>query len=214
MAESIIFDVAGSFLTKLRSSALRELGSLWGVNDELDKLQNTLSTIKAVLLDAEEQQSKSHTVRDWISKLKDVFYEIDDLIDEFSYETLKRQVLTKDTRITKQVRIFFSKSNQISFGFKMGKKIKQVRVKLDAIAADKAQLHLSVRMREIREDDVSRKVRETSSFIPEGEVIGRDDDKKAIIDFPLDTKTKKDNVEGFHSWHGRIRKDRTCSICL
>ncbi|KAE8648498.1 hypothetical protein Csa_008559, partial [Cucumis sativus] len=39
------------------------------------------------------------------------------------------------------------------------------------------------------------KIRETSSFILKGEVVGRDDDKKAIIDFLLDTKTKKDNVE-------------------
>ncbi|XP_038897429.1 putative disease resistance protein RGA4 isoform X2 [Benincasa hispida] len=194
MADSILFNVAANVITKVGSSALRELASLWGVNDEFDKLQNTLSVIKAVLLDAEEQQSMSHAVKDWISKLREVFYDIDDLIDEFSYETLRRQILTKDRRITKQVRIFFSKSNQISFGFKMGQKIKQVREKLDAIAADKAQLHLSVRMREIPDTEL-RKIPETSSFISEGEVIGRDDDKKIIIDFLLDTSTKKDNVE-------------------
>ncbi|KAA0058610.1 putative disease resistance protein RGA1 isoform X2 [Cucumis melo var. makuwa] len=195
MADSILFNVAASVITKLGSSALRELGSLWGVNDELDKLQNTLSAIKAVLLDAEEQQSKSHTVKDWISKIKDVFYDIDDLIDEFSYETLRRQVLTKDRTITKQVRIFFSKSNQIAFGFEMGQTIKKVREKLDAIAADKAQLHLSVSVREVR-DNEPRKVRETSSFILEGEVIGRDEDRKSIMDFLFNTNNIiKDNVE-------------------
>ncbi|KAL0561852.1 hypothetical protein IC582_002297 [Cucumis melo] len=195
MADSILFNVAASVITKLGSSALRELGSLWGVNDELDKLQNTLSAIKAVLLDAEEQQSKSHTVKDWISKIKDVFYDIDDLIDEFSYETLRRQVLTKDRTTTKQVRIFFSKSNQIAFGFEMGQTIKKVREKLDAIAADKAQLHLSVSVREVR-DNEPRKVRETSSFILEGEVIGRDEDRKSIMDFLFNTNNIiKDNVE-------------------
>ncbi|XP_038897494.1 putative disease resistance protein RGA4 [Benincasa hispida] len=194
MADSVMFNVATNIITKLGSSALRELVSLWGVNDELDKLQKTLSTIKSVLLDAEEQQSMSHAVKDWISKLKDAFYDIDDLVDEFSYETLRRQVIAKDRRITKQVRIFFSKPNHILFGFKMGRKIKGIREKLDAIAADKAHLHLSVRMREIPDNEL-RKIREISSFILEGEVIGRDDDKKIVIDFLLDTSTRKDNVE-------------------
>ena len=58
------------------------LGSL----QELDKLQNTLSTIKVVLLDVDEQQSKSHKVDDWILKLEDVFYDIEDLIVELSYQ--------------------------------------------------------------------------------------------------------------------------------
>ncbi|KAA0058608.1 disease resistance protein RGA2-like [Cucumis melo var. makuwa] len=194
MAESIIFAVAGNMITKMGSLALRELGLSWRINDELDKLQGTLSAIRAVLLDAEEQQSKSHAVKDWISKLKDVFYDIDDLVDELSYETLKKQVLTESRRTTKHVRIFFSKFHQISFGLKMGQQIKEVREKLNAIADDKDKLHLSMRMGEIQGDEL-RKIRETSSFIPEGEVIGRDDDKKVIIDFLLDTKTKKDNVE-------------------
>ncbi|KAL4039015.1 hypothetical protein IC575_002658 [Cucumis melo] len=194
MAESIIYAVAGNMITKMGSLALRELGLSWRINDELDKLQDTLSAIRAVLLDAEEQQSKSHAVKDWISKLKDVFYDIDDLVDELSYETLKKQVLTESRRTTKHVRIFFSKFHLISFGLKMGQQIKEVREKLNAIADDKDKLHLSMRMGEIQGDEL-RKIRETSSFIPEGEVIGRDDDKKVIIDFLLDTKTKKDNVE-------------------
>ncbi|XP_022153523.1 putative disease resistance protein RGA3, partial [Momordica charantia] len=56
----------------------------------------------AAVLDAEEQQSKSHALKNWVSRLKDALYDADDLIDEFSYETLRTQVNAKGGRKTKQ----------------------------------------------------------------------------------------------------------------
>ncbi|KAA0058594.1 putative disease resistance protein RGA4 [Cucumis melo var. makuwa] len=91
MADSILFNVAANFITQLGSSTLRELGSLWGVNHELENYK--------ILSRPSKQQSVSHAIKDWISKVTDVFYDVGDLIDEFSYETLRRQVLTKDRTI-------------------------------------------------------------------------------------------------------------------
>ncbi|XP_022154689.1 putative disease resistance protein RGA3 [Momordica charantia] len=191
MAQSILFNVAGSLIMKLGSLAFRELALLWGVDDELEKLKDAVSAIKAVLLDAEEQQYKSHAVKNWVSRLKDVLYDVDDLIDEFSYETLRRQVKAKDGRKPEQVCMFFSKSNPVAFGFRMGQTIKDIREKLNGINADKTQFHFSERTMDTPDDGL-RKGRETYSFIPEGEVIGRDDDRKAIADLLLDTNFKED----------------------
>jgi hypothetical protein len=41
----------------LGSPAAGEIGLLWGVQDELESLANTVSTIKDVLLDAEDKQA-------------------------------------------------------------------------------------------------------------------------------------------------------------
>ena len=83
-------------------------------------------------------------MKELVSRLKDAFYDIDDLMDEFFYESFKRQVMTKHrTNRTKQVYIFFSESNQVAFRLKMGHKIKRVREKLDTITMDKAQFNLS-----------------------------------------------------------------------
>nr|ARA91516.1 CNL-I [Cucumis melo] len=194
MAESILFTLAANIATKLGSFPLHELGLLWtGFHEELDKLKDTLSAIQAVLLDAEEKQYKSYAVKEWVSRLKDAFYDIDDLMDEFSYESIKRQVMIKHRTNNKQVRIFFSESNQIAFRLKMGYKIKRVREKLDIVAIDKAQFNLSEYTREIRNDETTKRP-ETSSFILEGEVIGRDDDKKGIVHFLLDTNVAQENV--------------------
>jgi hypothetical protein len=96
MAEAILYNVAANIITSLGSLALQEIGLLWGYKDELRKLWNTVSTIQAVLLDAEEQQAQNHAVKDWLRKLKDVMYEADDLLDDFSTELLRRQVMTRN----------------------------------------------------------------------------------------------------------------------
>ncbi|CAK9321664.1 unnamed protein product [Citrullus colocynthis] len=70
-----------------------------------------------------------------------------------------------------QVRMFFSKSNQIAFLLKMGHKIKQIRERLNAINDDKNQFSFSGRLIDSRCDGF-RERRETGSYIPQEEVIG------------------------------------------
>jgi hypothetical protein len=102
MAEGVLLNVAASIITSSGSLALQEIGLLCGFKDELQKLWNTVSTIQAVLLDAEEQQAHNHAVKDWLGKLKDAMYEADDLLDDFSTELLRRQVMAGDNK-AKQV---------------------------------------------------------------------------------------------------------------
>ena len=59
MAEAIPFGLAQKIIERLSSMAVEEIGSIWGVKDELKKLKETFSTIQAVLQDAEEKQDRS-----------------------------------------------------------------------------------------------------------------------------------------------------------
>lgn len=195
MAEGILFHVAGEILMKLSSEASQQLGMLWGLKNDLTKLTNSVSTIKALLLDAEERQTKSHSVKDWLEKLKEALYDADDVLDEFSYESRRREVMTREKRV-KQVRIFFSKSNQIAFDYRMARKIKHVRERLDSIAADNNQFHFSEKLEQKAQHVSLDQIRErddTYSFINEEEVIGRDDDKKVVKNFLVDMNVK-DNI--------------------
>ena len=103
MAEIVIFDTAGSIIRSLSSLALQEIGVLWDFKDELRKLGETVSTIQAVLLDAEVKQAQSHVVKDWLRKLKDAMYEADDLLDDYSTQLLRRQLMTRDKKMAKEV---------------------------------------------------------------------------------------------------------------
>ncbi|XP_023538754.1 putative disease resistance protein RGA3 [Cucurbita pepo subsp. pepo] len=194
MAESILYNIAASLVTKLGSPALAEFQLLWGLEDELTKLKHTIEAMEAALLDAEEQQFKSHEKKNWISRVKAVFYNADDLIDEFAYETLRWQVIAESRRGVKEVREVLSMPHHIAFRFKMSHRIKDIREKLNAIDVDKTQFHCSKSVRDTRIDEL-RETRETYSIIHDDEVVGREDDKKAIMDLLLDTNIEaKENI--------------------
>jgi hypothetical protein len=190
MAEQILFSTVEQIMETFGSLAAKEIGLLWGVKDELQSLRNTVSTIKAVLLDAEEKRAAgNHAVTDWLEKLEDAIYQADDLLDAVSTEALRREMMTHHKKV-KQVRIFFSKSNQFVYRLKMAHKIKAIRDKLDAINADRQRFHLEVHPMETR---VGGGRDNTHSFVRAEAVIGRDDDKKAVIHRLLDSNVE-DNV--------------------
>ncbi|KAL6319232.1 hypothetical protein AAG906_013906 [Vitis piasezkii] len=160
MAESFAFAIADRVLGKLGSALIQEVGLAWGVKTELEELNDTLSTIRAVLLDAEEKQATSHQLRDWLGKLKDGFYDAEDIVDEFEYEALRQKV-------------------SLAFNLKMGHRVKKIRGRLDKIAADKSKFNL---IEAVANTPVVLSKREmTHSFVRASDVIGRDDDKENIV---------------------------------
>jgi hypothetical protein len=98
MAEGFLFNIAQGIIGSLGPLAIKETKLLWGVKDELGKLEKTVSTIQAVLLDAEEQQVKRHAVKIWLKDLEDAMYEADNLLDDFSTDALLRKMMTRDKK--------------------------------------------------------------------------------------------------------------------
>jgi hypothetical protein len=188
MAE-LLFATTELIINTLGSPAAKQIGLLWGVKDEIESLTNTVSTIKDVLLDAEEKQTASdHAVRPWLRRLEDAIYDADDLLDAISTEALRREIMTRDKK-AKKVCIFFSKSNQLFYRLKMARKIKAIRKRLDAINADRKNFQLEVRHGETRV--VNRERDQTHSLVREELVIGRENDKKAVIDCLMDSDIKE-----------------------
>ncbi|CAN6696976.1 unnamed protein product [Malus baccata var. baccata] len=180
MAEGVLFNIAEGIIGSLQNHAIQEIGLLYGVKDELKKLEKTVTKIKNVLLDAEEKKA-NHEVTEWLKSLEDVVYDADDLLDEFYTEARWRQMVIGN-KISKQVRLFFSSSNQLVFRLKMGHKIKEIRETLNVIETDR-RFHLDERLQEAR---VLSRERESHSFVRKEEIIGRDKDKREIVGLLLD----------------------------
>ncbi|XP_021690882.2 putative disease resistance protein RGA3 [Hevea brasiliensis] len=191
MAERVLFYIAGEIIKKLGSRALQEIGVWWGVKDELQKLKGTVSRIRAVLLDAEKKAALNEQVKDWLGELQEIVYDADDLIDDFATEALQRQVMTGN-RMTKEVSLFFSSSNRLVYGFNMGHKIKVIRERLDAFDEDRKKYGLQ-HVERPEASFYSRGRNQTISYVDEKQVIGRENDRKAIIDLLLDSNIA-DNV--------------------
>lgn len=182
MADAVLSGITVEIIKKLGSLVHQKTKLYLGVKEELEKLRRTVSTIQAVLLDAEEQYWQSHQVKDWVDSLKEAFYDADDLLDEFSTDVLYKQMMIGD-RMVKEVRFFFSSSNPFAYGLKMAYKIEKIRNKLDEIVANR-KFHLNER-NEIPTPRVEER-EQTHSSLPQV-VVGREDDNEKIIDFLLDS---------------------------
>ncbi|XP_059654342.1 putative disease resistance protein RGA4 [Cornus florida] len=203
MAETILYNTVTEILKKLGSSVLQEIGLVSVAGNELDKLKDTISTIRAILVHAEELQSTNPEVEDWLEKLNDAFYDADDLLDDFSTKVLRRQVKRRNKRLKKlrrqittqnnkklkKVRNFFSSSNQFAFSSKMANAIKAIRERLDAIAEDRKKFHLIEKPIDMRVENTKRE--ETHSFVHAGSVIGRNSDKMALVELLLDNNVQE-----------------------
>ncbi|KAB2594769.1 disease resistance protein RGA2-like [Pyrus ussuriensis x Pyrus communis] len=107
MAERVLFNVAGGIIERLGSLAFKEIGLIWGVEDEFRKLKETVAGFQAVLLDAEQKQANNET-KWWLDSAENAVYEADDVLDEFNTEAQRRQIVPGNTKISKKVRFFFS----------------------------------------------------------------------------------------------------------
>ncbi|KAM6568285.1 hypothetical protein CsatB_016270 [Cannabis sativa] len=177
MAEFILSPIADKIIGGLGSEAVKQISLVWGVNDELEQLTETISTIQAVLLDAEKKQSHNNQVKNWLQRLNTVVLKADDLMDEVNTQALRHQLIMSQNPLANQVCTFFSGSNQLAFRFKMSSRIEGIKKKLVAISNDKNFLL----EKGLGETLSSMRVRETYSHVRHEDVIGRDEDRAVII---------------------------------
>ncbi|KAK4592357.1 hypothetical protein RGQ29_016767 [Quercus rubra] len=88
MAEGALFGLAGKVLELLGSLVVQEVKLASGVKTEIENLKSRVSTIQAVLLDAEKQSSHSHQIKDWLNVLHDA----DGLLEDISTQVLRQKV--------------------------------------------------------------------------------------------------------------------------
>ncbi|PIA50537.1 hypothetical protein AQUCO_01200006v1 [Aquilegia coerulea] len=152
--------------------------------------ENTVATLKAVLLDAEDQHLNNHEVRTWLRKIKDAVYDADDVLDDFVIQALEKKVLIQQGSTIKMLHNFVSpSSNSVAFVMKMIRRIKDIREKLDEIAANRSKFHFTERFVDMRANSAERE--QTHSFVLESEVFGRRMDKEKIVNMLLDTNEQE-----------------------
>ncbi|XP_058108868.1 disease resistance protein RGA2-like [Magnolia sinica] len=195
------YPLVSTVAEKLNNLLQDEVALLVGVTDEIKKLSRTFTLIQAVLKDAETRRSKDESVKIWLQNVKDVAYDVDDILDEWMTEALKSQAPDEGVGSffsKKKIRSFLSSVtcfNHLKLRHKIGNMIKDVKGRLHDIAEEKNQLGLradsgegeradsELRRGEIRE-------RETSSLLDQTSVIGREGEKNEILHLLLQEVTE------------------------
>ena len=178
MAE-IAHCLTGNVLQQLGSLIYQEVSSAWGVKSDLTKLERTVKAINAVLLDAEEKQASDHGLSLWLGELKDVLKDAENVLDEFQYIVLQKEVMKRNGSTSKKVSYLFSSSNPLAVRFEMAHKIKGTRKRVEEIAAEKDKFNLAQGLVD-RKFNMQERRDMTHSFVDPRNVIGRDDARKNI----------------------------------
>ncbi|GAU47909.1 hypothetical protein TSUD_238760 [Trifolium subterraneum] len=191
MAEAILEVV----LDNLTSLIRKELGLFLGFDQDLKRLASLLTTIKATLEDAEEKQFTDNAIKDWLLKLKDAAYVLDDILDECATKALEMEYQGFNCGLSHKVHsscLSFIHPKHVAFRYKLAKKMKRIGERLDEISVERSKFHLIEIVRERRGGVLDW--RQTTSIINQPLVHGRDEDKYKIVDFLVDSAAEFEDL--------------------
>ncbi|CBI35128.3 unnamed protein product, partial [Vitis vinifera] len=142
---------------------LRKFAREEQVHAELKKWEGILLKIHAVLHDAEEKQMTNRFVQIWLAELRDLAYDVEDILDDFATEALRRKLITDDPQPS-----------------------------TSTISTQKGDLDLRENV-EGRSNRKRKRVPETTCLVVESRVYGRETDKEAILEVLLRDELVHDN---------------------
>ncbi|KAK9929842.1 hypothetical protein M0R45_026919 [Rubus argutus] len=156
---------------------------------DVESFSSKLKDIQAVLEDAEKKQVTEASVGRWLEKLKDVSYEMDDVLDEWNTEILRRQVEEgENASVSKKKVRFLISSDCFCFGqvnnaihhHNIARRIKELNDKLTLIAAEreKYDFHQSTN-RGPDEQLIQRQ--NTTSLVDISTIFGREEEKEILL---------------------------------
>ncbi|MFQ6641895.1 hypothetical protein Gotur_014974, partial [Gossypium turneri] len=184
---------------KLLDSALNFVADRRQVHQQLELWQSIFPEIKAVLNHAEEKQIKDEGVKNWLGDLQDLAYDVDDILDEFAYEELRRQKTQAQASSSKKLKVippFFTggRFSQSSFMFnaEMISKIQAITDRLNSLNTRRSSLGLSEIMSQGATSRGNRpRLQPTSLMDGAVEYVGRANEKQEMLEL-----LKSNNSDG------------------
>ncbi|KAK3162237.1 hypothetical protein QOZ80_1BG0087220 [Eleusine coracana subsp. coracana] len=173
-AEAILGAFMQTLFQKLSEIALDQFRSYRGIHGKLDNLSGILSELKNFLDDAEAKQLTDASVRGWLAKLKDIAYDIDDLLDRYSAKSMHLRLRTQ-ARVSSPT--YFFRRNL--YQYKLKQKISSIMERLDKIVKDRATIGLQS-LGEMSRQETSERP-QSSSLVDDSTVFGRDRDKEEMV---------------------------------
>ncbi|CAN6715942.1 unnamed protein product [Malus baccata var. baccata] len=157
--------------------------------------------IQAMLRDAaQHSQNRGESVQIWVKKLEEVAQAADEVLEEYRYEDLRRQV-ELENRMEKKVLNFFSHHNPIAFRHNMGRKIKKINASLANLRNEATGLGLVARptfptlVDATSHDAIGVLDRETVSVFDRDEkyIVGREKAVSEIATTLINSSNNKEN---------------------
>ncbi|GLT35463.1 hypothetical protein SLA2020_099130 [Shorea laevis] len=191
MAEALVSTILQQVTTIICEGALEEVRLLRGVEEDLRNLKSNLTSIRALLKDAEEKQISEEPVKLWLDRLREESLDMEDTLDEWRTVLLYRRTDGAEENasfLQRKVCVFLRCFSFHPVRYRgIALNIKEINGRLDKIAEDRVRYQLtSMPISKLPRQE------ESKSFIDESSLLGRDDVKSEIISHLLCETSKEE----------------------
>ncbi|KAI8027035.1 putative disease resistance RPP13-like protein 1 [Camellia lanceoleosa] len=188
---------------KLASTELLKFARREQVHTHIKRWSGELAKIQAFLADVEGKQIENRAVKMWLEELTDLAYDLDDILDEFATEALRRK-LTSESQATST-----SKSKLRAMIPTCCKGLNPTTLLSDFTRSSTSKIEeITTRLKNILESGSGLGLQQivagefakawhrppSTSLIHEPHICGRDKEKKEIIDFLLRNESSDNKV--------------------
>lgn len=113
-------------LERLTSFLIEETALLGRLGYELSEIKMELESIHSFLIDADRRKGNNQVVRTWVNQVRDVAYDIEDIIDEFMHKDQHRK--------GRYLRSFLHYPMEIISRSRLSSQIQQIKSRVQAIS--------------------------------------------------------------------------------
>jgi hypothetical protein len=193
MAELLLSTVLQALFEKLLSPELLNFARRYeGLEKKLGNWEKTLPRIQALLDDAEEKQHTDKAVKRWLDDLRDLAYDVEDILDEFDTEALLCKLRGENQGSTSKVRNFIPACctgltpHALKINISLKSKITDITDRFNYLVTQETDLGL----KKITDGKSHRKkgTQAPTCVMTDAHVYGREKDRDAILEILLGEK--------------------------
>ncbi|KAJ4702701.1 NB-ARC domain-containing disease resistance protein [Melia azedarach] len=178
MVDAIISPILEHLISMAVEEATEQVCLVIGIREEMVKLNGIRENIQAAFVEAERSKMKAETRELWLDKLRDLFYDMEDVLDEWNYNRLKFQIEGVAQKKVFPFPVPCSCFKRVVLDCGIASKIKEINEKLDSVTQQRNMFNPNVNDITVIE---TRKQGPTISMIDESEIVGRVTEKNYLV---------------------------------
>ncbi|XVF69269.1 hypothetical protein PTKIN_Ptkin11bG0067400 [Pterospermum kingtungense] len=190
MSLSTVNHIVGKLISVLENEA----SSLSGVADEIREMKLLLRSMRSFLVDADRAGASSQRLKDWVNDVRDLAFEVEDIIDKFTYHVNKnRQWSGHNFRSLFQRSVHFP--GDLFVRHKVAVKLQDINRRMKTIAE---RNHLFV-IQQLEErgstpnydPDWRKRLSEASLFFEEDDIVGIKKPQHQLLGWLMDEQPRR-----------------------
>ncbi|KAM3729389.1 hypothetical protein ACB098_12G007800 [Castanea mollissima] len=178
--------VVGLLTENIISILSNEASLLWGARDAIEDIKDELISMGSFLADADRKGVGSEGERTWVANVRDMAYDVEDIIDNFMYHMNRQRIGGRSSWILHHT-IYFPKNLWVRR--QTATKIQKINGKIRGAIPERNQRYGIDHIEGTSSKDNQKRVvrhAESSLFFKEDELVGIEKKRQAIMDWLMD----------------------------